>query len=112
MLLLRTDTLPDDRAVGVSAEAGRLPGRRLQDRRHGPPPVPQRQRLQRRVSVGDEGLAQLPDDTVIDGEIVALDSEGRPSFNLLQNYGSEKTPIVYFVFDVMVLAGRTSWANR
>jgi ATP-dependent DNA ligase len=51
-------------------------------------------------------LAKLPNETVIDGEIVALDAEGRPSFTLLQNYGSEKTPIVYFVFDVMVLAGR------
>jgi ATP-dependent DNA ligase len=51
-------------------------------------------------------LATLPNETVIDGEIVAFDSEGRPSFTLLQNYGSEQTPIVYFVFDVMLLWGR------
>ena len=53
-----------------------------------------------------KGLAKLPDETVIDGEIVALDEDGRPSFNALQNYGSAATPIVYYVFDVMVLAGR------
>jgi ATP-dependent DNA ligase len=53
-----------------------------------------------------DGLAKLPDDTVIDGEIIALDDEGRPSFNRLQNYGSAPGAVLYFVFDVMVLAGR------
>jgi bifunctional non-homologous end joining protein LigD len=53
-----------------------------------------------------EALGKLPDNTVIDGEIVALDEEGRPSFNALQNYGSSVAPVVYYVFDVMVLAGR------
>ncbi len=53
-----------------------------------------------------KALAALPDDTVIDGEVVALDESGRPSFNILQNYGSSKTPILYYVFDVLVLGGR------
>jgi len=51
-------------------------------------------------------LVGLPDETVIDGEIVALDDSCRPSFNLLQNYESANVPILYYVFDVLVLSGR------
>ena len=53
-----------------------------------------------------KGLATMPDDTVIDGEVIAFDDDGRPSFNALQNYGSAAAPVIYYVFDVMVLAGR------
>jgi bifunctional non-homologous end joining protein LigD len=53
-----------------------------------------------------KALAKLPDNTVIDGEIVAFDQEGRPSFNALQNYGSARAPVVYYVFDLMVLSGQ------
>jgi ATP-dependent DNA ligase len=53
-----------------------------------------------------EALADLPDDTVIDGEIVALDDSGRPEFNLLQNYRSAAAHIHYFVFDLLVHQGR------
>jgi DNA ligase D-like protein (predicted ligase) len=53
-----------------------------------------------------EGLGDLPDDTVIDGEIVALDESGRPNFNLLQNFRSAATQIHYFVFDLLVHRGR------
>jgi DNA ligase D-like protein (predicted ligase) len=51
------------------------------------------------------GLARMPDETVIDGELVALDDDGRPSFNALQNFLPGAT-VVYYVFDVMVLEGR------
>ena len=53
-------------------------------------------------------LSALPDETVIDGEIVALDEAGRPSFNALQNLGSSgssNVPLIYYIFDVMVLEG-------
>jgi bifunctional non-homologous end joining protein LigD len=51
-------------------------------------------------------LAKLPDNTVIDGEVVALDSDGKPSFNTLQNYGSTGAPLYFYVFDVLVLKER------
>ena len=52
-----------------------------------------------------KGLAQLPEGTVIDGEVVAFDEDGKPSFNALQNYGSSPGPVVYYMFDLMVLGG-------
>jgi hypothetical protein len=36
-----------------------------------------------------------------------LDDDGRPSFNALQNYGSAAAPVIYYVFDVMVLGVAT-----
>ena len=53
-----------------------------------------------------EALSGLPDETVIDGEIVAFDESGRPSFNMLQNYGSSQVPIYFYAFDLPMLAGR------
>jgi DNA ligase D-like protein (predicted ligase) len=51
-------------------------------------------------------LQQLPDGTVVDGEIVALDDDGRPVFNLLQNFTSESDRIRYFVFDLLCYDNR------
>ena len=51
-------------------------------------------------------LGTVPDETVLDGELAALDEEGRPSFNLLQNYVSSKAALVFFIFDVLILSGR------
>ena len=50
---------------------------------------------------------KLPDGWY-DGEIVVLDSEGRPNFGLLQNaFDSEKTKdIVYYLFDLPFCGGR------
>jgi bifunctional non-homologous end joining protein LigD len=47
-----------------------------------------------------------PKSFTIDGEIAALDEHGRPSFQLLQSYGSHKrTPLVYYAFDLLRLEG-------
>ena len=46
-----------------------------------------------------KALESLEDGTILDGEIVALSSTGKPSFNLLQNYTSERATVVYYAFD-------------
>jgi ATP-dependent DNA ligase len=50
-----------------------------------------------------KGIAELPSDTVIDGEIVALDASGKPSFNLLQGFGVE--PQQSYAFDLLMWRG-------
>jgi ATP-dependent DNA ligase len=47
-------------------------------------------------------LKDLPDDTVIDGELVALGPDGRPDFNLLQNFRSAESRILYYAFDILI----------
>ena len=51
-------------------------------------------------------LSKLPDDSIVDGEIVALDETGRPSFNVLQNYNHATTPLQFYAFDLLHLAGK------
>lgn len=48
-----------------------------------------------------EALADLPEGTVVDGEVVAVDESGRPNFNLLQNFRAEASRIQYYVFDLL-----------
>ena len=49
------------------------------------------------------------DVAVIDGEIVAVDENGCPSFQMLQNRASmgRKWQIVYYAFDLLNLEGKT-----
>jgi DNA ligase D-like protein (predicted ligase) len=49
-----------------------------------------------------DALHGLPDETVIDGELVALGTDGKPDFNLLQNFRSAEARIVYYAFDILV----------
>jgi len=53
-----------------------------------------------------EALAELPEGTVVDGEVVALDDAGRPNFNLLQQFRSAASHIYYFIFDLLVCNDR------
>jgi bifunctional non-homologous end joining protein LigD len=53
-----------------------------------------------------EELKNLEDGLILDGEIVALDTHGRPSFNLLQHRRENANAIVYHVFDVLAFRER------
>ena len=66
-----------------------------------------------------EALGARP--TLLDGEIVALDEDGRPSFSALQERMhvaeagrarrlASRTPVAYFAFDVLHLDGRPTMA--
>ncbi len=106
MLLLRTDSLPDGEQWLYELK---LDGyRTIAFKRDGVVHLRSRNDndFSRRYPGVVKALAKMPDDTVVDGEVVAFDDDGRPSFNALQHYGSAAAPVVYFVFDVMVLAGR------
>ncbi len=48
-----------------------------------------------------DALADLPEGTVVDGELVAIDDSGRPDFNLLQNFRAEASRIHYYIFDLL-----------
>lgn len=61
-----------------------------------------------------EALAQLPvKSAVLDGEICALDSEGRPRFQLLQSreMGQARPPLFFYIFDLLQLDGRNLMAQ-
>jgi DNA ligase D-like protein (predicted ligase) len=106
MLLLRTDKLPEGsdfqdelkfdgyRALAIKSR-GKLHLRSRNDND-----------FNARYPVIVKSLASMPDETVIDGEVVALDEEGRPSFNTLQNHGSSGAPLHFFTFDLLVLKGK------
>jgi DNA ligase D-like protein (predicted ligase) len=110
MLLVRSDTLPEGpnwayelkldgyRALAIkSAGKVRLRSRNDKD-------------FSTRYPGLVEALGSMPDETVLDGEVVALDEEGRPSFNALQNRGPGE-PLHYFIFDLLVLRGRDVMAE-
>ena len=43
--------------------------------------------------------------SVLDGELVALDPSGRPSFSLIQNSATSGATFVFFAFDLLRLHG-------
>src|SRR3954468_3494049 len=106
MLLLRTDSLPSGEQWLYELK---LDGyRAIAFKRNGNASLRSRNDndFNARYPAVVKALEKLPDNTVVDGEVVAFDRDGRPSFNALQNYGSAPAPVVYYVFDVLVLSGQ------
>jgi bifunctional non-homologous end joining protein LigD len=86
MLLLRTDSLPSGEQWLYELKLDGYPA--IAFKRNGA--VHLRSRNDNDFSIRYPGivkaLQKLPENTVIDGEVLAFDEEGRPSFNALQNY--------------------------
>jgi bifunctional non-homologous end joining protein LigD len=61
--------------------------------------------LDRKFGYIADALEELPDETVLDGEIVAMDEDGRSNFNLLQNFKSAASKIHYYAFDMLMHNG-------
>jgi len=53
-----------------------------------------------------DALNFLPADTILDGELVALDDAGRPQFSLLQSFRSAADRVRFVAFDILRLRGR------
>jgi bifunctional non-homologous end joining protein LigD len=54
-----------------------------------------------------ESLKKFPGSVVLDGEIVMLDSDGKPKFQWIQDYPASKSKgkLVYYIFDLLSLNG-------
>ncbi len=105
MLCLAVDKLPEGpawqyevkldgyRAIGVRTKARvELWSRNKRD-------------FSRRFQNVARALEALPVETVLDGEIVAVNGDGQPSFSSLQNFGDGAAAILFYAFDAPVLAG-------
>jgi bifunctional non-homologous end joining protein LigD len=62
--------------------------------------------LNRRYAAIAKALKSLPDGTIVDGEIVAMDSNGRPSFTLLQKAAGRKRELYFYAFDLIAYRGK------
>jgi bifunctional non-homologous end joining protein LigD len=64
-------------------------------------------RTNRRFPAIAESLSNLPPQTIVDGEVVALDDNGKPSFGMLQNFGTVPADALrFYLFDVLAWRGK------
>ena len=60
----------------------------------------------RRFAVIAGAFSFLPDDTIVDGEVVALDDQGRPSFSALQKFTYSVGSLHFYAFDLLAFKGK------
>jgi len=55
-----------------------------------------------------EALKKIKKGTILDGEIVAVDAAGKPSFQLIQQYAqNDRVALCYYVFDCLAVGGKS-----
>jgi bifunctional non-homologous end joining protein LigD len=52
-----------------------------------------------------EALRDIPHEVILDGEIVAVDDQGRSQFQLLQNFGNKPVTLAFYIFDLLYIDG-------
>jgi bifunctional non-homologous end joining protein LigD len=53
----------------------------------------------------EKAIRALPNDFVLDGEVVVLNKKGRPDFDALQVFNGDLESIAYFIFDLLWIDG-------
>ena len=80
-------------AVGLRDQARRIPGAGGEKQEWRDPLLAAEQVSEQEIPLYCRGLADLPNGTVVDGELVGRDDTGRPDFYLLQNLRGEASRI-------------------
>jgi bifunctional non-homologous end joining protein LigD len=62
--------------------------------------------LNKRFPLISNAFDFLPNNTIVDGEIVALDEQGRPSFSALQNSLRRAQDLYFYAFDLLAFSGK------
>jgi hypothetical protein len=102
MLCYGAERLPEGRKWCYELKLDGFRRTRTQSRADTSTLVPQSGKMLRPLSDRGERAHCAPDDTVIDGEVVALDERGHPSFDLLQGPGTGEPRIVLYAFDLLM----------
>src|SRR5438067_80652 len=93
--------------MALRGQIRRIPLLSRQKYRRGDALVKERKSLHGSISGYCESLRETPADTLVDGEVVAVDESGRISFNLLQHHRSKAQALLFYVFDVLIYRGRS-----